>query len=101
MEVVGHEMAVDAGLVQQFRKGVVEGLQRAPAAVQEGKAAGQHVAPGRHAGQAADIVAVERHRAARQPVEVRRRDPRAAVGAEHVPVQRVEEDENGLHGMFL
>ena len=59
VEVVGHEVAVDAGLVQQLGEGVVERLQRAPAAVQEGQAAGQHVAPGRHAGQAADIVVVE------------------------------------------
>ena len=35
VEVVGDQVAVDAGLVQQLGEGVVERLQRAPAAVQE------------------------------------------------------------------
>src|SRR6185437_34607 len=56
VEMVGDEMAVDAGLAEQLRKGIVERLQRSPAAVQEGEPAGLHVASRRHAGQAADIV---------------------------------------------
>ena len=98
VEVVGDQVAVDAGPVQQLGEGVVERLQRPPAAVQEAQPAGLHVAPCRHAGQATDIVPVEGQRARRQPVEVGCRDARAAIGPQQVPVERVEQDEDGLHG---
>ena len=52
-------MAVDPVLVKEFGEGVVEGLERAPAAVQESEAPGQHVAPRGHAGEAPDVVALE------------------------------------------
>ena len=86
-----------ARLAQQLGEGVVEGLERPPAPVQEGEPAGHHVAPRRHAGHRADVVAGRRSGPRRQPVEVRRRHLLAAVGREHVPVERVEEDEDGLH----
>lgn len=47
--VIGDEVAVDARLVQDLGEGVVEGFERAPAAVQEGQPARHHVASRRHA----------------------------------------------------
>jgi hypothetical protein len=76
---------------------VVEGLQRAPAALQEVVAAGHELAPRRHAGQGADPVVVEDDRALGQPGDVGRVDPVVAVGLEVVLAQRVEDDEQGLH----
>ncbi len=101
VEVVGDQVAVDAGLVQDLRKGVVEGLHRPPTPVQEGKPACQHVAARRHARQRAYVMAVVRARALGQPVEVRRRDALAAVRAEHVAIQRVEQHEHAFHGRSL
>src|SRR4029077_4197321 len=87
VEVIRHEMAVDPVLEKEFGEGVVEGLERPPAAVQESEAPGQHVAPGGHAGEAPDVVALECGGARCEPVEVRRRDARTAVGTEDVPVE--------------
>ncbi len=72
MIMVGDEVAVDARLEEDFREGIVEGFERPPTPVQEAQAARLHVAAGRHAGQAADIVPVEGHRPLGQPVEIRR-----------------------------
>jgi hypothetical protein len=33
----------------------------------------------------------------RQPVEIGRRDARSAIASEHVPVKRIEKNENSLH----
>src|SRR5262249_14860901 len=74
-----------------------EWLHRAPAAMQEIEAAGQDIAPRRHARQAADIVPVEGHATLGQPVEVRRRYPRAAVWAEQMPIERIEQHEHSFH----
>jgi hypothetical protein len=95
--MVGDEMAVGAAGMQQLRHGVVERLERSPAAVQKAQAAGQHVAARRHARQAADIVLVETETARGEPVEVRRRNTTSAIGAKQMAVERIEQDKDGLH----
>ena len=98
MRMVGDQMAVDAGVVEQLRHRVVERLQRAPASVQKRQTSGQHVAARRHARQAADIMAVKRKAARGEPIEVRRRDAFPAIGAEQMTIQRIEQDEDSFHG---
>ena len=67
VEMVGDQVGINAMLMQHARQRMVEGLQRPPAAMQEIQSAGVHVAPRRHARQAADVVIVESHaRAARR-----------------------------------
>ncbi len=97
MAMVGDKMAVDAGRPQQLREGIVKRLERPPTPVKKVEPAGLHVAPSRHAGQAACIVPLEDRRPPCQPVEIGRRDPAAVIGSEHMPVERVEENKNALH----
>ena len=87
VEVIGNEMAVDPGVMQQFGERVVERLEWTPAAMQKRQPAGKHVAPRRHARQRTDIVIVVDHRAFRETVEIRRRHALATISAEHLPVQ--------------
>ncbi len=96
--VVGDQMAVDPGLPEQVGQVVVEGLERAPGAVQEVEPPGLHVAPCRHAGHAADEMPLEGDAPLRQPIEIGRRDLAAAIGAENVAVERIEEEINETHG---
>jgi hypothetical protein len=95
--VVGDQVRVDPSLVQQGGERVVEGLQRAPPAVQEIEPTGVHVAPCWHAGQAAHIVAVKRDSALREPLEIRCLDRGATVGLQGKAVERIEQQEDGLH----
>jgi hypothetical protein len=67
--------------------------------MQEAQTPGLHVAPRRHAGKAADVVAVEGDGALCEPVEIWGRYPRAAVAAQHVTIKRVEEEEDEAHGL--
>jgi hypothetical protein len=97
--VVGDQVAVDAGLVEQLGTRVVERLERAPAAMQEGQPPGLHVPPGRHAGQAADVVAVEGHGALGEAAEIGRLEAGAAIGTERQAVEGIEQHEDQLHSI--
>ena len=98
MIVIGDQMRMHIPRFQRFGKGIVERLKRTPAAMQKRQMPGQHVAPRRHAGHRADIMAVIDPRPRRQPVEIRRRNAGAAIGRQHVTVQRIEQDKDGFHG---
>ena len=95
--VVGDEMRVDARIAKELGDGVIEGLERPPATMQEVEPAGLDVAARRHAGQAPHEVPVEHHRATGEPLEVRRDASARGIAGERVPVERVEEEEDGLH----
>ena len=95
--VVAHQMGVHAGIAQQLGHGIVEGLQRAPAAVQEIVAPRVQLPPGGHAGQTARPAVVEGHRPPCQPGEIGRFRPVAAVGFQQVPVEGIVHDHNGFH----
>ena len=99
--VVGDEVGVDPVLLQDREGGVVERLERAPGAVQEVVPAGVQLAPGGHARHGTDVVVVERDRAFAETHEVGRQGPVATVVRQHVPVQRVVHDHDGLHGGLL
>jgi hypothetical protein len=95
--MVADQVGIDALGLQQLGQRVVERLERAPAAVHEVEPAGVQVAPRRHAGQAADIVAVKSQRARGEAVEIGRLDPRPAIGPERQAVERIEQHEHGFH----
>ena len=97
MEVVGDEVAVDAGLAQQLGKRIVERLERPPAPVEKAETSGLHVAARRHAGQAADIMTLECCGALGKTGEIGRRHARSAIWGEHMAVERVEKNEDGFH----
>ena len=69
-------------------------LDRAPRPPEEVQRAHQNVVSCRHARQRARVVFIEAHGTLGEPVEVRRLELGTAVGPEHVPVQRVEEDDD-------
>ncbi len=95
--MVGDEVGIDSRVTHLSRERNVKGLQRPPAPVKEIEAARVHLSAGRDAGQASGIVVVEAAAARRQTVEVRR-GHRAAIRADRMPVERVEEDEDAAHG---
>ena len=95
--VVGHEVRIHAAAVQHLGERIVERLQWTPRSVQERQASGVHVATCRHARQAADVMRVERHRARREPLEVRRPHRTTAVRRQRRAVERVEQDEYESH----
>ncbi|QFI68913.1 hypothetical protein EKH55_4039 [Sinorhizobium alkalisoli] len=90
-------MAVRAGPAQHLGEGVVERLKRSPAPVEKAEPPCLQVATRRHAGQAADVVALERGRALWQAVEIGRRQTPPSIWGEYVSVERVKKHENGLH----
>ena len=87
MMVVGDQVGVDAMLFHDLRKGVVKGLQRSPAAMQEMAATGMQIAACRHAGQAADIMIVKGDRPLLEPGEIRCMDRLRAIGFHGIAVE--------------
>ena len=89
--VVGDQVGVHAALLQQLRHGVVKGLQRPPAAVEEVIAAGVQLPPGGHAGHGAHIAAVKLNGMPGQPLKIGGQHPVTAIGGKQMPVQRVKQ----------
>ena len=87
--VVADEVRRDAGLAQHSRDGVVERLQRTPRAVEKVGPPGVQIAAGGHTRHGADVAGVESERPLGEPLEIGRVCPIAAVGRQHVPVERV------------
>jgi hypothetical protein len=77
---------------------VLPDLDRAPGPPREVERADEQVVAGGHARKRARVVVPEPHRPCRQPVEVRGGELRAAVAAEEVPVEAVEEDDDDVPG---
>ena len=94
--VIADEVGVDAVVLEDFGHGVVEGFERAPTAVQEVVAPGVQFAAAGHARHAAHVAVGEGDGAFRQPLEVGRVDPIAAVGREHAAIEGVEHNHNGF-----
>ncbi len=97
VHVVGDQMRVDSGVSHHLREGVVERLERTPAAVHEIEPTGVQVAACRHARKAADEVCVESHAAAGEAIEIRRLDRSGSIAAERGAHQGIEKDEDGAH----
>jgi len=87
MVVVGDQVRVDTIESEEFRHRVVEGLQRAPAAVQEVHPAGMDFTPGRHARQARGITGVECDGMLLQSLEVGSVDLVSTIRPKHMSVQ--------------
>ena len=87
VEVVADEMCVHAGLLQDIGHRIVERFERTPGAVHEVQPTRMHVAPGRHAGQRADIMIVEGHGPLGEAIEVRCRNRRSAIATKRETVE--------------
>ena len=97
VRVVGDQLVATPAARSWSVIGVLPELDRAPRPPQEVERAAQDVVAGRHARQRAGVVAGRSAPTAlREPVEVRRVELAAAVGAEHVPVEAVEQDDDGV-----
>ena len=79
VRMIGDEHRRHAGATQRLRDRFFPQLDRTPRLPRKVERAAQHVVPRRHARQRADEVVVELHRAAREAIEVRRFEFRAAV----------------------
>ena len=95
--VVAGKVGMDPGKLQHLRHGVVEGLQRGPAPVEEIVPPGMGLPPGRHAGQTARVGVFKGNGMFRQTPEIRGVDPAAAIGRQEPAVQRVKHDHDGFH----
>ena len=87
VEVVADEMCVHAGLLQDIGHRIVERFERTPGAVHEVQPTRMHVAPGRHAGQRADIMIVEGHGPLGEAIEVGGRNRRSAIATKRETVE--------------
>ena len=90
-------MGVDAVLLQDGERGVVERFVRPPGTVQEVVPTGVKLPPRWHARHGADIVVVEGDRALAEAHEVWGQRPVAAVVRQHVPVERVVHHHDRFH----
>ena len=88
--MVTAKVGVGAAVPQHPGHGVVEGLQRAPGAMEKVVAARVEFAAGRHAGHAADEATVENESVFRQPGVVGRVHPVVAIGRQEVTLHGVE-----------
>ena len=93
--MIGDELRGDALAPQRRRQRLLPDLDRAPGAPQEIERAAQDVVARGHARQRARVVPVEAHGAPGETIEIRRVEFRAAVGAEQVAVQAVEQHDDG------
>ena len=85
--MVGDDMCRCPVLLEKFRKRVIEGLERSPAAVKEMRTTCMEVSPRRHARQAADIMVVKGNRAIGEALEVRGMDGRRSIRLHRISVQ--------------
>ncbi len=78
MVVIGAEVRVDSGLLENLRHRIVKRLERSPTAMQEVGTPGVQIPSRRHARHRTNIALVKRHRLLRQAFEIGRVDPIAA-----------------------
>jgi hypothetical protein len=95
--VVGGEVAVDTVALENLRHRIVERFEGTPAPVEKAIAARVEFAAGGHARHAAHIGALKGDALFGEALEVGRVRPVAAVGRQHVAVQRIEHDHDGFH----
>ena len=85
--VIGYDMGVGTGELQQLREGIVERFERPPTSMQEIDAAGMQIPSGGNAGQATDIMIVERHRPLGKPAEIRSMHAGLAIALHGVAIE--------------
>ncbi len=90
--MIGGEHGVHTRAAQRRGDRLLPQFDRPPRLPEEVERTTQDVVAGGHAGQRTGDVTLEPGRPRRESVEVRRRELVAAVRAEHVSVQRVEQD---------
>ena len=90
-------MRIDATVLEDFRKRVVERLNGPPTAVQEVQPTGVHVSSGRHAWHTADPSVVEGDGPFAESLEIGGMRPIAPVVRQEVPIQSVEHDDDRFH----
>ena len=99
VRMVGHEHRGDTRVAtEQPRDGVFPDLDRAPRPPGKIERTDEQIVTRRHAGQRPRHVIREAHRTGCEPVEVRRVELRAAITAEHVPVEAVEQHDHHVAG---
>jgi len=98
--MIGGDVGENAPFAKLHRKDVIERLNRAPAAIQKIMASGHKLAPRRHAGKRTDPMIVENKPGAREAVEIRRLNPLISVTPEIIGPDGIENEEEGLHGLF-
>ena len=97
MRVIADQMRIHAVALENFGHGIVVGLDRAPAVVQEIVAAGMQLAARGHARKAARVAGFKLRRALREAGKVRRVRLGAAIRLEHMPVQGIVHHHYGAH----
>ncbi len=96
VRVVRHEHRGDVGPPECRRDRFLPQLDRPPRLPEEVEGPDEDVVARRHARQRPGDVGGERRRPQCEPIEVRRRELGATVRAEHVPVERVEQDDDDV-----
>ena len=96
MRMIRDQLGYDAGRAKIRGQRPLPDFDRAPRLPQKIDRAAQDVVTRRDAWQRARVVTVEANRAARESVEIGRRELAPAVGAEHVTIEAVEQYYDGV-----
>jgi hypothetical protein len=94
-------MAVNASGREHFRERVVKRLKRPPGSVHKAEATGMEIASGRHTGQAAHVVSVERGATSGKTCEIWREIRVASITGQSAADQGIKEHKHDSHGSFL
>ena len=96
VEVVCSQVRMDPRLTEQLRHGIVKGLDGAPAAVEQIRAAGVKFPPGGHTGERTDIAIIKNRSLLRQAFEIGQLDFPAVAG-QQIPAQGIIHNHNRFH----
>ena len=95
--VVADQPGIDAVVLQDLGHGIVEGLDRTPAPVQERVTSRMDISSGRHAGEAGRVEPIELCRSLRKTSEMGRAVELTPVRLQKAPVERVKHDHDRSH----
>src|SRR5690606_6839315 len=100
MWVIGNQLRHHTLLAQLIGNGIFPKLDRAPGTPEKIERTPKNVVTGGYAGKRAGEVAREARGAGREAIEIWRRKLHAAISAQHMPVEAVEQDHDSIlrHG---
>jgi len=95
--MIGYQMGMDTMFFEKFGDRVIKWFHWSPVTVEKIVPAGLKLPPCGHTGQAASVAVGESNRSLSESLKIRGFCPRATVGLEHVPIERIKKDVYDSH----
>ena len=99
MRMVTDQLGDDPDLAQFIGNGVFPDLHRTPGSPEKIQRPAQDVVPGRHAGHGPSVMIVKPHGGLGKSVEVGGLEFRAPIGAQHMAIEAIEQNDNSVFGL--